>query len=265
MVVELQNFAVQSLYSYRGLFLWSSWWSYTSNVVLGPILTLIIVALVGSFAGRGADLQSHMLGIATFSIPFIVSGGIHQSFYYDRVWGTLSTILGSPVNRTALFFSRGILHGCNGLISVTATLGFAWAFLGLNLGQAEWVSFSLAVLATICSTVMFMLCTGMACVISKDWFMVRALSMNIILVLAGVVIPKHELTFPLAAVGQILPLTHGLEVMRSAVGAASVQSTPTELLAELGIAAAYGCLALVVLRWIEWRAKQGNFLESGAV
>ena len=80
----------QAYLSYKGLFLWLNWPAYVSNVFLRPGLIVAMFALMGEFA-RGDDAAAaYVIGLTAYAVPSIVFGGVLQSFYYERAFGTLS-------------------------------------------------------------------------------------------------------------------------------------------------------------------------------
>jgi hypothetical protein len=141
----MTSYLAQALYCYKGLFMWLSWPAYISNVFLRPVLFVVMFAILGRFTRSPAEAQEYMVGMAAYSIAWIIIAGVSQSFYYDRVFGTLPFVFGSSVNRMTNFFSRGALHLPNGLISVATGLLVAWLVLDLDMSP-NWLAMSSSIL-----------------------------------------------------------------------------------------------------------------------
>ena len=104
---RLKNLSLQSYYSYKGLFLWLNWPAYISNVFIAPVILVVMLTLTGKFAGASESGDSYILGVATYGIASILCGGILQSFFYERAFGTLSMIYASRSNRWLSYWSKG--------------------------------------------------------------------------------------------------------------------------------------------------------------
>ena len=126
MAAAVKNVSLQAYYSYKGLFLWLNWPAYVSNVFIAPVILVIMLTLTGRFAGGSEWADSYMLGAAVYGIAPIIGGGILQSFFYERAFGTLSMIYASRSNRWLSYWSKGLLHYPNGVMTVSVSLFFGW-------------------------------------------------------------------------------------------------------------------------------------------
>ena len=83
------NFTTQSYATYKGLFYWLNVLSYTSNVIVRPILGMVIFLAIGSFAFAGDVIRQMAVGVSMGSMNFILLGGLTQSYVYERTMGTI--------------------------------------------------------------------------------------------------------------------------------------------------------------------------------
>ena len=138
----MTNFALQSYYSYKGLFRWLNWPGYISNVLLGPVFMVVMFTLLGRFAGDPEKGEAILIGVAAYRIPTILLAGIAQSFFHERIFGTLMFIFGSRSSRLAIYWSRGLLHYPNGILSVVTVLVVSWVLLDPGFprsNQLSWI------------------------------------------------------------------------------------------------------------------------------
>lgn len=260
----MRNFVTQAYYSYRGLFSWLPWPSYISTVVLGPVFSIIMFALVGRFALGPNVVQPYVLGLVAQSIPFILSGGIMNCFGNERQGANLTTVYGSRGNRTVVFFSRQLFHIPNGFMIVAAGLFFSWLFLDMNFSRVNWPALTLTVLAITISSCAAAALFGNLTIVMNDWVLMYRIFAGVLIVLTGVIIPISSLPAPLAALSQILPLTHGLVAFRSAFDGAGVQSLSALLLGEFIVGLGYAILGVVVYHAVEIFAKRRGIVETTA-
>ena len=76
----MYNFLVQSYSTYKGLFYWLNWPGYISNVFLRPIVFIIMFSILGRFASDPTVAQGYALGMALYSITYLLMGSIAQSY-----------------------------------------------------------------------------------------------------------------------------------------------------------------------------------------
>ena len=258
------NFALQGYYSYKGLFHWLNWPAYISNVFLGPFLMVVMITLLGRFAGDPERGEVYLVGMAAYSIPRILLAGISQSFSNGMAFGTLSLIFGSRSSRLMIYASKGLLHYPNGIQTVVTILFFSWLILDFDLSETDWLTMSLAVVLIVASCTAFALFVGNFVIIFREWFVVMSVTNLIMFPLTGVIIPRASLPGVLSEVGHVLPLTHGLVAFRESFTGASVASVGNDLLLELAVGLAYAVGGFLLFRLVEAAAKRRGLLEDVA-
>ena len=261
MSTYVTNIFTQAYLSYKGLFLWLNWHAYISNVFIRPVLFVAMFALLGRFAGDREAAEAYLIGMAAYSIPWILLGGLLQSFHYERAFGTLSFVFGSRGSRLINYFSRAGFHYPNAIISITASILFAWLFLNLNVGSVDWLAASCAVLLIAASCATLALFLGTFAIVFQDWFNTLAIASGLLLTLTGVIIPTAVMPGILGDVGRILPLTHGLAAFREAFDGAGVTSVGADLLRELFVGLGYAVAGYTLFRLLEAQAKRRGTLE----
>ncbi|MEE8419262.1 MAG: ABC transporter permease [Dehalococcoidales bacterium] len=254
----------QAYYNYRGLFTWLDWPSYITTVVFGPVLSIIMFTLVGRFALGPAVVRPYVIGLVAQYIPFIISASILQVFVHEKQNATLSIVYSSRGSRAVIFFSRQLFHLPNGFVIVSAGLFFSWLLLGLDFAQVNWLILILAVLTITLSSSACAAFLGNFSIVYTDWILLYRTFAGVILVLTGVIIPISSLPPPLAALSQILPLTHGLVAFRAAFDGAAVQAVWPSLLGELTVGLGYAVLGVIGFQVAEIYAKKKGLVETMA-
>ena len=167
---NVTNAFYQIYFTYRGLFGWLNWQAYISNVFFRPVLFLLIFTLVGRFARDPQAAERYIIGMSVFAVVWMLSGGILSGFANERSFGTLPYIFSSRGSRLVHYFSRGVLHYPNGLISFVTCLIVAWLLLDLDLSRVNWLASLSAVFLIAASSTAFMLLMGSVSLVYRDWF-----------------------------------------------------------------------------------------------
>ena len=248
----------QAYLSYKGLFLWLNWPAYVSNVFLRPGLIVAMFALTGRFARGEAAVEAYVIGLTAYAVPSIVMGGLLQSFYYERSFGTLSFFFASRGSRAVSLLTRGVPHLPNAALVVVAGLLFSGAFLHTRFEGANWGAVTACYVVMALASMACALCWANLCIVLRDWLVVYSLMLTVFLVFTGVAIPRDELPLGLGAVGAALPVTHGLAGLRAAFEGAGVSSVAAHLAREALVGVAYAIAGYALLRAIEAQARRSG-------
>ena len=213
-----------------------------------PVVVLIFfssVSILPVDAGRPADFL--LPGSIAFAIiaTSLVSLGITTG--YDRFYGVLKRLGGSPLSRAELIAAKILAVLVIEAVQVALLVAAASALLGWS--APEGVSVALFVVAVLLGTVAF---AGVGLLLAGT---LRAETMlavaNILFVaslaLGGVVVPISELPAPLAAIAGALPAAALSDALRIAFGAPGDAAGSLALLAGWGVATVG--LAVAVFRW----------------
>jgi ABC-2 type transport system permease protein len=185
------------------------------------------------------------LGIIATSL---VSLGITTA--YDRSWGVLKRLGGSPLSRGELVAARLVTVLVIEVVQIALLVGTAVVLLGWRPGPDA--SAGLAVVAVLLGTGAF---AGMGLAIAGTLRPETVLALaNVLflgfLVVGGVIVPIDRLPGPLAAIGAALPAAPLSELLRIALGAAPAGADVASPLALLAVwAVAMLGLAAATFRW----------------
>jgi ABC-2 type transport system permease protein len=169
----------------------------------------------------------------------MVSLGISTA--YDRSYGVLKRLGGSPLSRSELVIARLLVVLAVEAVQIALLLAVAFGLLGWRPGSD--VSIALAVVAVLLGTAAFAgLGLLMAGTLRAETVLALAnLLFLAFLVVGGVIVPIDHLPGPLAAIGAALPAAPLSELLRIALGTPSASGdavvTPLVLLAAWAVGA----------------------------
>jgi ABC-2 type transport system permease protein len=213
-----------------------------------PAVVLVFfssVSIIDIGAGRPVDFL--LPGSICFAIiaTSLVSLGITTG--YDRYYGVLKRLGGSPLSRGGLIAAKVLAVVVIEAVQIFLLLATARLLLGWTV-PAD-LSVGLAVVGILVGTVAF---AGLGLLLAgtlRAEMMLAVANVLFIasLVLGGIVVPVNQLPAPLAAVADALPAAALAETIRVAFGQGGDAGGPLVLLA--GWALASVSLAAVTFRW----------------
>ena len=203
--------------------------SYRTGFLLtfvGSVLNILGVFFLSRAFGAnvGASLDRYggtyfafaVVGVAFSAFMSVGMTGIGSRIREGQMMGTLELMLLSPNRLGVLLFSSSLWSHAQSLVTLSLYLlaGFA---LGMDLGRANlpMAALSLA-LAVVAFNALGLIAASVVIVIKQGNPVSLLLGMASVL-LGGVLYPTSVLPAWLQAVGQLLPLTHALELMRRSV------------------------------------------------
>jgi ABC-2 type transport system permease protein len=259
-MTSVRIFFIGGLTSYRAMFNWLNPWILVPSLIVSPICQILLFAYIGRSAGVGDD-EFYVIGNALnyaaipclFAMAFVIGG--------EREGRTLGIIMATPARRIPLFLGRAIpviLNGwCVAMVGVLAGV----LLLDVHVPGPAWPAVLLVVMVTSTS------CTGLGLAMGAVALRVREAAVLgnvvfcILLVFCGVNVARTDLPGWMAAVGEWLPLTHGIEAARSIADGNSLGSVSGLVGREIGVGALYIVLGLVLLRYFEWESRRTASLE----
>lgn len=260
----MYNFLVQSYATYKGLFYWLHWISYVSNIFLWPIAYILMYSFLGRFARNPEAAQDYALGIAGYSMAFILVGGITQSYTYDRQLGTMSFLFASPANRLVNFLSRSVLHYPNALLCFIFALLAAWVIVDLDFGSVNWPGFVIAVLVIAASLTAYAQLMGIFSLVSQNWIGVLSIGNAILFILCGAIIPITAFPDYIEEFARLLPMTNGLFAIRETFAGAPFSQVSSNIVREALICLGYYTVGFLGFLLFERVGKRRGTLELEA-
>ncbi len=222
-----------------------------------PTVVLVLfssISILPTGTGRAVDFLlpgAIALGIIATSL---VSLGITTA--YDRSYGVLKRLGGSPLSRAELVVARLLTVLVVEVVQITLLITTATVVLGWTAGTAGAGSLVLFVVTILLGTIAF---AGLGLLLAGTLRAETVLAVaNILflgfLVVGGIIVPIDRLPGPLAAIAAALPAAPLAELLRDALGSAAGAGTGgVDLVTPLGLLAAWAAaaigLAAATFRW----------------
>src|SRR5437588_729184 len=191
--------------SFRALFNWMRPGIYLPTMLGVPLFQIILFVYLGRYS-RLHDDAFYIVGNAIAVSGMASVFGMTMVISNERYFGTLASVFASPAARIPLFFGRVIPVAFHGLL-VSA---FGFRIPGLRLLPLAGVV-GLTVVAS-AGVGMFLGSLGLRV---RDVYFVSNVAYVLMLLVSGVNVSTGLLAPWLEALGQALPLTHGIAAGRA--------------------------------------------------
>lgn len=232
--------ASSSMREYRQLF---SWWSWLFGWLVRLLSQVAFFALLGVLLGAAADVRFIAVGNAA-ALAAIGALFVSTSTSRERQAGTLQYLLLAQGSMPAVLASRGLYW----VLDAWLTAGIALAAVPLLVGGGyDWTAFPavLAVLALVAvSAYAFGLTlASVALMVPGLRNVITGLATVVFLTVCGVNVDLAALPAAFSAVAQVLPLTHGLQAVRSLLDGNGL--IVAALAAEAGVVLLWSCACVL--------------------
>jgi ABC-2 type transport system permease protein len=255
MTTSMRIFFIGGLTAYRGLINWLSPWIFVPSLVLTPIFQILLFV----FIGRAARVQSDEFfvvgnAIQYASIPCIFS--MTHAIAGERYQQTLAYLLVSPAGRLSIFLGRGVPVIASAIFVAAFSLLVAGLIMGIDVPPATWPAIGLVI------CVAAFACTGLGLITAAIGLRVRetAVLNNIIfgllLIFTGANVPLEEMPGWMEAIGNSIPLTHGIAAARELANGAAISSVWDLIATEFAIGVVYAGVGYAALRFMELQSRK---------
>lgn len=260
MTVSLRIFFIGGLTAYRGLINWLSPWIFIPSLIVAPIFQILLFVYIGRTAGVGSD-EFFVIGnaIQYASIPCIFS--MTHAIAGERYQQTLAYILVSPAGRLPLFLGRALPVILNAMFVAAFSLLVAGLIMRIDVPLPTWPAIALVIFISTFS------CTGLGLVTAAIGLRVRETAVlnnilfGLLLIFTGANVPLDELPGWMAAIGDRVPLTHGIEAARQVADGAGVGDVGGLLASEFAIGVVYTFVGYQLLRLMERESRKRASLQ----
>jgi ABC-2 type transport system permease protein len=259
-VTAIRIFFIGGLTAYRGLINWLSPWIFVPTLVVSPIFQILLFVYIGRSAGVQSD-EFFVIGnsIQYASIPCIFA--MTNAIAGERYQQTLGYLLVSPAARLPLFLGRALPVIGNSMFVAAFSLLVAGVLVGIDVPLSSWAPIALVLLVSVFS------CTGLGLICAGVGLRVRetAVLSNIIfgllLIFTGANVPIDELPAWMQAIGESVPLTHGIMAARRVADGETIGDVAGLLTTELVIGVVYTFLGYQLLRLLESSSRKHASFE----
>ena len=255
----LRVFFAGGVTSYRALFAWVNPWVFVPMLVAYPLFQILFFAYLGRSAG--VDAAFFLIGDSFVAAALTGLFGMGHSIGGERRFQTLPILLASPASRLALFLGRSVPTVVNGFVVAAISFGLGAWLLGLRFQSGELAKLALALVVSCFACTALGLCIGALGLRGRSVSVFADFIGALMLIVSGANVPFDRLPHVVRTIASGVPLTHGIAAARKVVNGASVGSVGNLLGAELGIAAAYFTVGVLLLRVFERQARTSGSFE----
>jgi ABC-2 type transport system permease protein len=255
----LRVFFAGGVTSYRALFAWVNPWVFVPMLVAYPLFQILFFAYLGRSAGVGSAF--FLIGDSFVAAAITGLFGMGHSVGGERRFQTLPILLASPTSRLALFLGRSVPTVVNGFAVAAISFGLGAWMLGLHFQFAELAKLALALVVSCFACTALGLCIGALGLRGRSVSVFADFIGALMLIVSGANVPFDRLPHIVRTIASGVPLTHGINAARQVVNGASVGDVGNLLGAELGIAAAYFAVGVLLLRVFEGQARASGSFE----
>lgn len=181
-----------------------------------PLLILVFFSRVGGLADSGSAIDFLAPGVIGLSVVAVSMVSFAISTAYDRAYGVLKLVGGSPLGRTGIILAKVIAVALIELVQLTvvATVAILLGWKPALAGVPQAV-----VIAAVGSAA----CTGLGLLMAGTLRAETTLALaNLLFILfipfSGVVVPLNDLPEVVAGISRLLPVTAFVEALRMALG-----------------------------------------------
>jgi ABC-2 type transport system permease protein len=203
--------------------------SYRAGFVLrlgGALVTVAVFFFISHSFGLAstADIQKYgadyfafvLVGVALQQFLGQTVGGLGGSLRESQTTGTLELMVLSPSRLSTLLMSTSIWLQASAAIGAVTYL-VAGALLGADFSHVDYPATALALLVTMVGFTGMGLLAGGVVIVIKRGNPVGWLIQGASVVLSGVFYPTAVLPAGLQALGELLPMTHALVILRGSI------------------------------------------------
>jgi ABC-2 type transport system permease protein len=211
----------------------------TLGLIIGvPTLLMILLRYVLDRPQAFDRYGPMLLAIFPFTVMFIVTS---IATLRERTSGTLERLMTMPLGRLDLLLGYALAFGLTALVQVGVVSAVALTWLGLDLHGSVWALLALTLLAALLGVALGLLASAFA---RTEFQAVQFMPAFVLpqLLLAGLFVPRDQMSTALRWIADALPLSYLVEAMRELTGQAGLTGT---LLRDTAVVA--GCTVLGLL------------------
>ena len=225
------------------------------TIFIIPLTQMVFFAFVVQLGGGGASaIAFTAVGNAVATVTYSSVFSVCQTTDSEKQQSTMEHLLVTPANRFALYFGRGLIPILVSLATVAVGLVYASLLFGVAIPVATMPALAVSVVLTAFAMVGFGLLLGGVALYLRTSIILGNIFLFVGLLLSGVNFPLSSLPLPLQWAGDALPLTWGLDAIRSAISGSSLDSVAVYWVAvAIAAAVSYGA-AVGLWAWFERRA-----------
>jgi len=203
------------LLSYKSIYGWMNLKTYIFMIILVPFSQTALFSYLNYFIKGESGMKYAALGNAMYTICIFVVFSMGTSITTERRLGTLQIILLSPQNKVALFATKSVLHIIEGVITACFSLILGAIFFELNFYGLNCFSLVGIIILTSAMMIGVGLFAGVMGLLFRRATPILNFIILSIFLLCGVNFPVSSLPKVIQYISNIIPLTHGIKILRA--------------------------------------------------
>jgi ABC-2 type transport system permease protein len=180
-----------------------------------------------------------LLGVFPFIVMFIVTS---IGTLRERTTGTLERLMTTPLGKLDLLLGYALAFGLAALVQVAVVSAIALTWLRLDLRGSIWMLFLVALLDALLGMALGLFASAFARTEFQAVQFMPAFALPQLL-LAGLFVPRDQMSEVLRWLADVLPLSYAVEAMQELSSESSVTGT---LVRDIAVIAGCALLALVL-------------------
>lgn len=246
----------------RVMFTWRTW-------ILGWFTRVVaqvsFFGLLGLLIGDPELVQYLIVGNAVM-LAAMTAIGVSTTATWERRAGTLPILLASPSSHVVVFVSRSAVSLANGVItSLSAFLVTALMFdITLPMPRSLWIV-ALVPLVSFAAYCCGAFLGAFVLRVMEARNVITNIAIFLLMTVTGVNVPVDSLPGPVAAVANILPVTHGLAAIRGVIDGAPPSTVISQGLLEAVVGLGWLAVTIPAMWWFAERLRRNGQVEFGDV
>ncbi len=260
-MTSLRVIFVGGAIAYRGLFNWIHPAMYVPAVLGAPLFQILFFTYLGRFSGLESD-GFFVVGNALQACGMASIYGTTMVIANERWFGTLGPLLATPARRLPLFLGRALPFVASGFLVSAFGLAGGHLLLAFDPAPSALPALALIMVVTVTSCTAFGLLIGSWGLAARDSYLAANLAYFLMLLVCGTNVPLDALPAWLRAIGNLLPVTHGVEAARAVADGRSLASVSGALGREALVGFVYAVLAYTLFRFLERDSRRRASLQT---
>lgn len=259
LVGDLRIFFLAGWRTNQALFQWMTPTLIVTTVIGVPACQLVWFVHVGRYLGTH-PVEYYAVGNAVHACAMAGLFAPAMTVSGERTGLTLTALLATPANRAVMFAGRVVPPLVLGTATTIVMLAFGTLVAGVHVPADRVAALLGTLVVTSASCSAFGLVLGAIALRTRDALVLANLVLYLMLLLCGVNIERSVLPDPVATIGGLLPLTHGIEATRRVLDGSGGAAGLVAVEAVKG--AAYVLAAVALLRVLERSSRRHATLDQ---
>ncbi|MFC4588750.1 ABC transporter permease [Sphaerisporangium corydalis] len=194
--------------SYKGLYTWLNPWGYLSSRVVRPIAVCLLFLPLGG--NDEAAMLRLLIGSTLLVMATDVVFGVALAVGNERSFGTLGTVIASPVGLPATLAARAFPHVVDSFLGSVTTAVIAAAVYDIPLTPGQIARGVLALVVVGVSSTGVGIAVSSVALRFRDVFLAPNIARVVLIALSGALVSAGDLPEWLGVVSGALPIHHAI-------------------------------------------------------